>query len=124
MLLVISHWVLDYVTHRPDLPLTPGGADRLGLGLWNSIPGTLAVELPIFAAGLFVYLRQTEARDRIGSIGLWGLVAFLFAVYLASAFGPPPPTASAVAWSAEAMWLLVFWGFWVDKHRLPHRNRD
>ena len=122
-LLVISHWVLDYVTHRPDMPLTPWGNDRLGLGLWNSIPGTLGIELLIFAAGLALYLRQTMSRDRIGSIGLWGLVAFLLVVYLASAFGPPPPNAIAVAWSAEAMWLLVFWGYWVDKHRLPHRNR-
>ena len=122
-LLIISHWVLDYVTHRPDMPLTPWGNDRLGLGLWNSIPGTLGIELLIFAAGLALYLRQTMSRDRIGSIGLWGLVAFLLVVYLASAFGPPPPNAIAVAWSAEAMWLLVFWGYWVDKHRLPHRNR-
>jgi len=115
-LLVVSHWVLDYITHRPDLPLTIGGP-RVGLGLWNSVPGTLAAELAVFGAGLALYLRSTIARDRIGSIGLWTLVAFLLAVYLASSFGPPPPSASAVAWSAQAMWLLVLWGYWVDAHR-------
>ena len=122
-LLVVSHWVLDYVTHRPDMPLTVNGPERLGLGLWNSIPGTLAVELAIFAIGLALYLRTTTPRDRIGSVGLWSLVGFLLIVYVANVVGPPPPSAAAVAWSAQAMWLLVIWGYWVDKHRIPHRNR-
>jgi membrane-bound metal-dependent hydrolase YbcI (DUF457 family) len=121
-LLVVSHWLLDYVVHRPDLPLTLHGPARYGLGLWFSIPGTLAVELSIFAAGIALYLRETDARDRVGSIGLWSLVAFLLVAYVASTFGPPPPTAAAVAWSAQAMWLLVAWAYWVDGHRIPHRN--
>lgn len=120
--LVVSHWLLDYLTHRPDLPLTPHGAERVGLGLWNSLPGTLAVEFTIFAAGLLLYLRCTTPRDRIGSAGLWALVVFMVGVYLASVFGPPPPSATAVAWSAQAIWLLVAWGYWIDKHRVPHRN--
>jgi hypothetical protein len=121
-LLVVSHWVLDYVTHRPDLPLTPTGSARLGLGLWNSVPATLAVELTLFGVGLLLYLRATTARDRIGTIGLWTLVVFMLVIYVASAFGPPPPSAVAVAWSAEALWLLVVWGYWVDNHRMPQRN--
>jgi hypothetical protein len=120
--LVVSHWVLDVVTHRPDMPLTLNGPARLGLGLWFSIPATLAVEFVLFGAGLAVYVRATSARDRIGSIGLWTLVAFLLIIYLAAAFGPPPPSATAVAWSAQALWLLVVWGYWVDNHRMPHRN--
>jgi len=104
------------------MPLTLNGPARLGLGLWFSIPATLAVESVVFGAGLALYLRVTSARDRIGSIGLWTLVAFLLIVYLATSFGPPPPSAFAVAWSAEAMWLLVAWGYWVDVHRMPHRN--
>jgi hypothetical protein len=116
-LLVVSHWLLDYVTHRPDMPITISGADRVGLGLWNSIPGTLAVEFAIFAIGLAVYLRQTEPRDHVGSIGLWSLVGFLLVVYLGSSFGPPPPTPAAIAWSAESLWLLVIWGYWIDNHR-------
>ncbi len=120
-LLVLSHWVLDYITHRPDMPLTMGGPQRVGLGLWNSVPGTLATEFAIFIAGIVLYLRSTAARDRIGSIGLWSLVAFMVAIYLAASFGPPPPSSAAVAWSAQAMWLLVLWGFWVDRHRKPAR---
>jgi membrane-bound metal-dependent hydrolase YbcI (DUF457 family) len=121
-LLVVSHWVLDVVTHRPDMPLTVNGTARLGLGLWSSVPGTLAAESILFFGGVVVYARSTVARDRVGSIGLWSLVAFMVLVYLASLFGPPPPSTSALAWSAQAIWLLVVWGYWVDSHRLPNRN--
>ena len=78
--LVVSHWVLDVIVHRPDLPLAPAGSLRLGLGLWNSIPATLAVELGLYALGVWVYWRTTEARDRIGSVGFWALVTFLAVV--------------------------------------------
>jgi hypothetical protein len=121
-LLVVSHWVLDYVTHRPDMPLTMHGSARVGLGLWNSVPATLVVELTIFAVGIMFYLRETTPRDRVGSIGLWSLIAVLLVIYVASSFGPPPPSPSAVVWSAQAMWLIVVWGYWIDRHRLPHRN--
>src|SRR5882762_6377816 len=53
---VASHWVLDCVSHRPDMPLYPGGAERLGLGLWQSLAGTFAVEGLMFAAGVALYI--------------------------------------------------------------------
>jgi len=115
--LVFSHWVLDFVSHRPDLPLTIGGEARVGLGLWNSVPGTVMVEVGLLAAGLALYLQQTRARDRIGSVGLWALVSFLLVVNVVNMVGPPPPSAVAIAWTAQAMWLLVAWGYWVDAHR-------
>jgi len=115
--LVVSHWVLDVVVHRPDLPLAPGTGLRLGLGLWNSIPATLAVEFGLFAAGVWLYSKATVARDRIGSLGFWALVIFLALVEIANIFGPPPPSIGAVTVSAQALWLLVAWGYWVDRHR-------
>jgi hypothetical protein len=115
--LVVSHWVLDVVSHRADMPLIPGGGTRLGLALWNSRPATLAVELALFAAGVLLYLRATRPRDRIGRAALWALVAFLLVIYLASLFGPPPPSARLVAFSGLALWLLLLWASWADRHR-------
>ncbi len=117
--LVLSHWLLDFVVHRPDLPVIPGGSERFGLGVWDSLPATLAVELPLFAAGVVLYARSTVALDRQGRWGFWSLIAFLLIVYLANLFGPPPPSVDAVAWTTQAMWLLVLWGWWVDRHRRP-----
>lgn len=65
--LVVSHWVLDWISHRPDLPLWPGGPVA-GLGLWNTIAGTILVEGALFVAGIELYRRTTRARDRVG---LW-----------------------------------------------------
>jgi hypothetical protein len=115
--LVASHWVLDALTHQPDLPLTLGGSSRIGLGLWNYPALAIGLELLIFAGGLFLYLRTTKSSDMIGSIGLWSLVAFLAVVYGGNIFGPPPPSVNAIAWTSQAQWLLVAWGFWVDRHR-------
>jgi uncharacterized membrane protein YdjX (TVP38/TMEM64 family) len=86
--------------------------------LWFSVPGTLAAEFSLLLIGVVMYVRATRSRDRIGSIGLWSLIVFLFVVYLASTFGPPPPSPSAVAWSAQAMWVLVAWAYLVDRHRV------
>jgi hypothetical protein len=116
-LVVVSHWILDVATHRPDMPVTPGGSARLGFGLWNSTAGTIAVESILFAGGLLLYLRTTRARSRAGTIGLWSLVAFLAIIYLANIFGPPPPSPTAVAWTAQAIWLLVVWAAWADAGR-------
>ena len=116
-LAVLSHWVLDAVVHRPDLPLVPGGTYLVGLGLWSSLTATLLVEGTIFAVGLWLYVRSTRAVDPVGRWALWGLVAFLVTIYVANLFGTPPPSVTALAWVGQAQWLLVAWGYWVDRHR-------
>jgi hypothetical protein len=115
---VISHWVLDWIVHRPDLPLYPGGP-KVGLGLWNSVAGAVAVEGGIFGLGLALYVMTTRARDRVGHWALWSLVSLLVAVYFANLLGGPPPSATAVAWAALAVWLLVPSGYWIDRHWVP-----
>jgi hypothetical protein len=115
--LVVSHWLLDWITHRPDLPLVPGGGPRLGLGLWNSVVATLAVEGILFAIGVWVYSRTTTPRDRTGHWAWIALVAFLVAIHGANAISPPPPNMTVVAVGGFAIWLLVWWAAWVDRHR-------
>jgi membrane-bound metal-dependent hydrolase YbcI (DUF457 family) len=115
--LVASHWFLDAGVHRPDLPLAPGLATRVGLGLWNSLPATLVVEGAILAAGVAAYVRATRPRDRVGTWALAGLVAFLLATWGANVTGPPPPSATAIGAVGLSMWLLVAWMAWIDRHR-------
>jgi hypothetical protein len=116
--LVASHWVLDWLTHAPDLPLAPGVPTRVGLGLWNSIPATLALELTIFAAGTLLYMRATEPIDRTGTRGLVALVAFLLVAYFAVAFGPLPPTLRAVNVGMLVLAAaLAIWARWLERHR-------
>lgn len=119
-LLVISHWLLDALVHRPDLPLAPFGEARVGLGLWNSLSATLLVEMPLFFVGAWFYARATRARDAAGRWGLWGLVGLLLLIHAGNLFGEPPPTVAAIGWVGQAQWLLVLWGFWLDRHREPY----
>ena len=114
---VLSHWLLDFIAHRPDLPLTLTGAERYGLGLWHSRLATLGVEGLFFAACAWLYARSTRAMDRTGHWAFVAFVAFLVVVYLANIFGPPPRAVAEVAWLAQAIWLLVAWGYWIDRHR-------
>ena len=116
---VASHWLLDVPMHRPDLPLWPGSHTLVGLGLWNSVPLTLIVELALFGAGLALYLRTTRARDRVGSWGLWAMVALLVVFFVGGTFGAPPPSERSLAVTTLGLWLFVPWGWWVDRHRQP-----
>jgi hypothetical protein len=118
-LLVVSHWVLDFVTHRPDMPVWPGGP-RLGLGLWNSVGATVVVELAMFAAGVALAAASTRPRDRFGRWGFAVLAVLLLAIYAANAAGPPPPSMGVVA-LAGLVGALLFLALaaWVDDHREP-----
>jgi len=114
---VVSHWFLDAVVHRPDLLIFPGAGPRIGLGLWNSLPGTLAAELGTFAAGLILYVRSTKPRDAVGVYGFWLVLLLIVGLWLGSLFGPPPPSERALALSALGQWLIVAWAYWIDRHR-------
>jgi len=116
-LAVVSHWVLDVVTHRPDMPLYPGGP-KLGLGLWNSVAGTVIIEVVMFAAGTWIYLRTTRARDAVGRYGLGALLTLLGLSYGGSLLGGAPPSMRAIEIGGIIFgWLFVVWAAWGDKHR-------
>jgi hypothetical protein len=115
-MLVVSHWVLDFVTHRPDMPIVPGG-EEFGLGLWNSIPATLVVEAAMYGVGLWMYVRATEARDRIGRWGFIGLAAFLVVVYLANIDNAPPSVPGIYIPAIIGIILLTVWSWLADQHR-------
>ncbi|HJW92120.1 MAG TPA: hypothetical protein VJ901_00745 [Thermoanaerobaculia bacterium] len=103
--LVVSHWLIDFVVHVPDLPLWPGGP-KVGLGLWNHTAATAIIESLMFIGGIALYLQKHRAR-----FAFWSLIVFLTGVYITSIVAPPPPSERAVAWSALALWLLPFWAW-------------
>ena len=115
---VVSHWLLDFLVHRPDMPVLPRGP-YLGLGLWNSAAATVLLEIAFYGAGIALYLSARRARDRTGVWSLRLLVALLFGIWIASLLAPPPPGTTAIAVSGIAMWLTVPWGYWIDRHRRP-----
>jgi hypothetical protein len=121
LLLVPSHWVLDFVVHRPDLPLVPWAGARYGLGLWNSPVATLSVELSLLGLGLGLYLWATRARDAVGAWGLAGFLLLVLGLYAGAVFGPPPPSVSAIAWTDMGQWLFIALATWIDRHRASRR---
>lgn len=115
--LVVSHWVLDWLTHLPDMPLWPGGP-MYGLGMWKSLSLTLVVELAMFAVGVAIYARSTRAKDRQGVWGFWILVLLLLAAYVGSSFSGAPPSVKAL-WITAMLGTLVtlLLALWADRHR-------
>jgi hypothetical protein len=116
-LCVLSHWFLDWIVHRPDLALWPGGTGRYGLGLWNSFPATLIVEGAVFVIGLWLYRTQTRATDRVGTWALLSLIGFLLIAWMSALFGGPPPSEKSMAWGGLSLWLIPLWAAWADRHR-------
>jgi hypothetical protein len=117
-ILVFSHWILDLITHRPDLPLSfDQQSIKVGMGLWNSIFATIFFEGLIFGAGIFLYLQVTRAKDKTGIYAFWALIVFLIIIYFNNLFGPPPPSAEPIGYVGLAQWLLIIWAYWIGRHR-------
>lgn len=119
-LVVLSHWLLDFVSHRPDMPVVPGVHRYFGLGLWNSIPATLIVEGGFWVLAVGIYSRATRPKNRAGVYAFWGWIVFLTLLWCSNIAGPPPqhpktaPFASLIVFS-----LSVAWAYWVNRLRLP-----
>jgi hypothetical protein len=114
--LVVSHWVLDFVTHVPDLPIWPG-SPRYGLGLWNSIPGTMIVEGAIWISGIVIYLRTLAGNGQRPGWPFWSFVVFCSLMWVTSPFSPPPPSEEFLAWFGLVGWIVIPWAAWGDRAR-------
>ena len=120
-ILVVSHWVLDFVSHAPDMPLWPGGSPRFGLGLWNSIPATLVVEGLLWVAGITVYLKVRRPLRWQGVLAFWSFVAVCTLMWIAGPWSPPPPSVRSLAWFGLIGWLVIPWSAWADRHSAPRQ---
>ena len=121
--LVVSHWFLDLLVHRPDLPLLPEEVknymmqNKYGLGLWNHPTAEIILEGGLLAAGVWIYVKSTKALDQVGNFAMWAFVLFLVAVFIASLNSAPPTNPMVVAFVGQLQLLLLGWGYWFDEHR-------
>lgn len=115
---VVSHWPLDVVSHRPDMPLAPGIPVRLGLGLWTSFPATLVVEGGFWLFALLLYTRCTRPRSRAGVYALWGGSALLTLAWCNNVVGSPPPSPHIAPIASLVFFILVVaWAYWINRLR-------
>jgi hypothetical protein len=115
--LVVSHWVLDWITHRADMPLYPGGP-KFGLGLWNNPNASMAVEIVLFAIGVAIYEGTTKGKDKMGQYSFWFMILLFLVAFAASSGGAPPPSVKAI-WmvSIVAIGLGLLLASYIDRHR-------
>jgi membrane-bound metal-dependent hydrolase YbcI (DUF457 family) len=116
-LAVISHWLLDWITHGPDLPLLPLVRLKVGLGLWNSVAGTVVVETAMFAVATWLYATGTRPRDGVGRWAFVTWIGVLVVIYVGNIFSPPPPDVRSLSLVALLLWLFPVWAWWFDGHR-------
>jgi hypothetical protein len=116
-IVAVSHWFLDLIVHRPDLPILPGMSAKLGFGLWNSVIGTVLVEGAIFIAGIWIYVVSTKAKNKKGVYGFWSLILFWAIIYVVNLTSAPPPDTKAIGYIGLAMLIFPFWAWWADRNR-------
>jgi len=115
---VLSHWVLDVVSHRPDMQFAPGTRTVLGLGLWNSIPATLVIEGGFWILAILIYVRATRPKKRAGTYAFWmGVVLLTLAWYGNIISGMDPNPVRAGISGLIFFSLMVAWAYWINPLR-------
>jgi hypothetical protein len=118
---VFSHFVLDFISHRPDMPILPSGP-RVGLGLWNYPIAAVTVEALMLLGGVLLYTRAVSGRSTGARVALWSVSAFLLLTNVGAYFGPPPPDIKPMA-ALNLSVLLVVWAFHAIDRRLDTPRR-
>lgn len=115
---VFSHWVLDLVVHRPDLPLYDN-AHKVGFGLWNYPLLALILESGLFFGGMWVYLRSTTATNLTGRYGIIFLGVVILLVHCLLFWGPLPATPTDGAIRLGTLYLILAAAvFWLERGRV------
>ncbi|MFT6868245.1 MAG: membrane-bound metal-dependent hydrolase YbcI (DUF457 family) [Cyclobacteriaceae bacterium] len=110
--LVLSHWVLDLLVHRPDLPLSPFSEYKVGFGMWNYPIIEIIIETGMFCVGIYFYYTTKPPKKKIA---FWSLIGLLFIVQMMNFFGPLPPNVDSIAWGANMIWIFVIWAWWLER---------
>jgi hypothetical protein len=116
---IFSHWILDFVTHRKDLPLFRGGT-KVGLGLWRFREASFLVEVGLLIGGLLLYEASTRATKPAGQFAMRAFVGALILLEAFNIYGPVPANIRQVAISAEVAYLVLAAVAWrLDLLRKP-----
>ncbi|MBS1598161.1 MAG: hypothetical protein JST75_08035 [Bacteroidetes bacterium] len=111
--LVVSHWILDFFTHVPDLPLVPWSNYKVGLGLWDHEAATIIIESLMLVAGIAIFLKNTLLSKKAYA-SLFIELLLLVGIYVSSLFSPPPTSIDMLAKFALALWLFIVWAYLID----------
>jgi membrane-bound metal-dependent hydrolase YbcI (DUF457 family) len=115
---VISHWLLDWIAHRPDMPLAPGAHMYFGLGLWTSIPATILIEGGFWLLAVILYARATRPTGRTGIYAYWAVIAVLTLAWYGNISGPPPRDPHTAPYVSLTLFsLAVAWAYWMNRLR-------
>ena len=115
---VVSHWVLDVASHRPDMRIGPGIPGAFGLGLWNSIPATLLVEGGLWLLAIVLYVRGTRANARAGIYAFWVGIVLLTLAWIGNISAPPSSGAGVAAFPSLIFFgCAIAWAYWMARAR-------
>lgn len=114
-----SHWLLDALVHKPELPLAGGGSLQLGLGLWDAMPIAVGVEAAIVVLGVYLFVAGSRSsRGRSVALAVLGLAVLALTVF-GMTIAPPAPSAFAMALSS-LLTLVAVTALAVWLGRVPH----
>jgi membrane-bound metal-dependent hydrolase YbcI (DUF457 family) len=116
-LCVMSHWLLDLLVHRPDLPISPISDLKVGFGLWYSLYATIIIETAFFLIGICMYYKVNRENNTIVSWGFYALIGLLYIIYLINTLGPVPNSVKDISIGAQFQWLFVIWAYWIDRKK-------
>lgn len=117
---VASHWLLDLLVHTRDLPLAGNDSTKVGLGLWRHFGLGVTADLLVLALGAVVYVAMRSRRHPVRPWRLALVLLLPVGAYLASLFGPLPPSMTAVGLSMVVFVpLMSALAAWADRAATP-----
>ena len=120
-LVAFSHWLTDFLVHRPDLPLGLTGP-KVGLGLWNYPVAEMALEIGLLglATGLWV---ATRVAGRQSAWPALLFLSFLVALQILAIASAGATTPTAIGQSALLAYAGVMFVAWLVDRGKPLRPR-
>jgi hypothetical protein len=118
-LAVFSHWILDFIVHRPDLAIY-SESFKVGLGLWNYKYVAYVTEMSILIIGMMIYLKRNTGISRGRRYGLVAFVVGMIFIQSVGTFWGRPLTSDRTI----AMTNLILYILFAGVAFLLERRRD